>query len=95
MAYLVLTKAFLQAAATATMHCQPERYTHPLCYRRTNLQNGLHQLITCGQNLMTPEVIISCERVINREKINKQYLGLQLLSDPFADHCIGYVVAAF
>ena len=24
-----LTKAFLQAAATAAMHCQAERWTHP------------------------------------------------------------------
>ena len=29
MAHPALTKAFLQAAATAAMHCQPERCTHP------------------------------------------------------------------
>ena len=28
-AHRTLTKAFLQAAATAAMHCQPERFTHP------------------------------------------------------------------
>ena len=32
MAHPALTRAFLQAAVTAAMHCQPERYTHPpLC----------------------------------------------------------------
>ena len=29
MAHLALTKAFLQAAGTAAMHCQPEQCTHP------------------------------------------------------------------
>ena len=29
MAHPSLTKAFLQAAATATMHCQAERWTYP------------------------------------------------------------------
>ena len=29
MAHPSLTKAFLQAAATTTMHCQTERWTHP------------------------------------------------------------------
>ena len=29
MARPALTKAFQQAAATAAMHCQPERCTHP------------------------------------------------------------------
>ena len=29
MAHPALTRAFLQPAATATMHCQPERCTHP------------------------------------------------------------------
>ena len=66
MAHPALTRAFLQAAATTTMRCQAERYTHPptpvspfLLAQPTYLQNGLRQLITCGQNLTTPKGVIS------------------------------------
>ena len=32
MAHQALTRAFLQPAATATMHCDPEGCTHPLSH---------------------------------------------------------------
>ena len=33
--------------------------SHLFCYRKTYLQNGLRQLITCGQSCMTSTLVIS------------------------------------
>ena len=61
MAHLSLTKAFLQAAATATMHAKqsgrPPNSLCPTLSASAELQNGLCQLITCGQNLMPKGII--------------------------------------
>ena len=62
MAQPVLTKAFLQLAKAAAMckaigtetHAPTSPYPH-----KTYLQNGLRQLITCGQSCMTSTPIIS------------------------------------
>ena len=49
----VLTKAILQLAKAAAMctaghyHASPHPPSHPFCYCKTYLQNGLCQLITC------------------------------------------------
>ena len=57
MAYPALTKAFLQAAATATMHCQAERCTHQL----QNLHQHVHQL----QDLHLPARIVNRITMVN------------------------------
>ena len=47
MAHPALTRAFLQAAAVSTMHCQPEGFTHP----------PLSPLILLARNISSKQIV--------------------------------------